>query len=241
MVKIYIDTNVLRYFGRAFVTCSLSNAILVQLLLSPLSLLELLSQLGTDQAEEAFASVRALPRVHNPGATGILPWADDFFRISLFELPPGEDTMTPALNGAVNRVLNAADAAELKTEGEEMGAYLDHGKNEAATHLKVLLKSSRRAVRSTTTNSRPAPSKSSDRKPADSAAQAIAASSTMSVQLWPRLGRRKLRLMPFRQVKFEIGQRRCPSRRSTGRSHSSSIRESSMARRSASLSRRYSA
>jgi hypothetical protein len=84
MVKIYTDTNVLRYFGIAFAETSLAEDLKVQLLLSPLTLMELISQLGTDGADEAFAAVQALPRVHNPEATGMLPWSDDLFRMSLF-------------------------------------------------------------------------------------------------------------------------------------------------------------
>src|ERR1017187_7369097 len=101
MVKIYTDTNVLRYFGTAFANTSLSEDLQVQLLLAPLALMELISQLGTAGAEEAYKAVHALPRVHNARATGMLPWSDDLFRMSLFNLPPGEDTITPALNNAV--------------------------------------------------------------------------------------------------------------------------------------------
>ncbi len=107
MVKIYTDISVLRYFGTAFATASLPEDLQVQLLLSPRTVMELLSQLGTDGAEEAFAAVQALPRVHNPAATGMLPWSDDLFRISVFNLAPGTDTITPALNNAVRNALRA--------------------------------------------------------------------------------------------------------------------------------------
>ena len=63
MVKIYTDTNVLRYFGTAFAKCSLEEDLQVQLLLSPLTVMELISQLGTEGAEDAFGAIQALPRV----------------------------------------------------------------------------------------------------------------------------------------------------------------------------------
>ena len=100
MVKVYTDTNVLRYFGIAFAEASLAEDLKVQLLLSPLTIMELLSQLGTGGAKEAFAAIHALPRVHSAAATGVLPWSDDLFRVSIFNLPPGEDTITPALKNA---------------------------------------------------------------------------------------------------------------------------------------------
>jgi hypothetical protein len=139
MVKIYTDTNVLRYFGEAFTTRSVPAELGVQLLLAPLSMLELLSQLGTDGAESAFAAVHALPRVHNPAATGMLPWSDDFFRICLFNSAPGKDTMTPSINNAVKQVLNVKGAVELLAEGTEMRAMLDRQKTESATNFINLL------------------------------------------------------------------------------------------------------
>jgi hypothetical protein len=80
--------------------------------------MELLSQLGTEGAEEAFAAIQALPRVHNAAATGMLPLSDDLFRIAIFNLPPGEDTITPALNNAVRNTLNAAKAEDLKEDAD---------------------------------------------------------------------------------------------------------------------------
>jgi hypothetical protein len=139
VTKIYTDTNVLRYFGLAFAEASLPDDLRDRMLLSPLTLMELISQLGTDGAEEAFAAVQALPRVHNSKATGMLSWSDDLFRMSLFDLPPREDTITPALNNAVINVLNAAKAEDLKDEGKEMRALLDKAKGEAAKNFSAVL------------------------------------------------------------------------------------------------------
>lgn len=111
----------------------------MQLLLAPLSIMELLSQLGTDDANEAFAAIQALPRVHDPVETGVLPWSDDLFRIALFKLPPGEDTMTPALNKAVIAALNAPTADALRDEGKETRALLDTSKAEATANFAALL------------------------------------------------------------------------------------------------------
>jgi hypothetical protein len=113
----------------------------MQLLLSPLTLMELISQLGTEGAEEAFAAIQVLPRVHNGGATGMLPWSDDLFRICLFRLPPGKDTVTPAMNNAVINILNAAKAEDLSDDGKELRALLAAGKDESAKNFAALLNS----------------------------------------------------------------------------------------------------
>lgn len=141
MVKIYTDTNVLRYFGTAFAKSSLPAELRCQLLLSPLSVMELLSQLGTEGAEEAFDAIQAVPRVHDANATGMLPWSDDLFRMSLFKLPPRTDTMTPALNNAVINALNAAKAKDLSEDGKEVRALLDEAKGEAAQNFSAVLNS----------------------------------------------------------------------------------------------------
>jgi hypothetical protein len=120
MVRIYTDANILRRFGSAFATTTLPDDLPVQLLVSPLALMEVLSQLGTGEAQEAFNAVRALPRVHNQGPTRVLPWSDDFFRMALFDRPPGNDIITPALNRAVNNILNASNVEDVRTVGEEM-------------------------------------------------------------------------------------------------------------------------
>jgi hypothetical protein len=141
MIKIYTDTNVLRYFGIAFATAHLGQDLRDQLLLSPLAVMELISQLGTEGAQEAFAAVQALPRVYNAQATGMLPWADNLFRMSLFGLPPCEDTMTPALNNAVINVLNAAKAEDLSDVGKEMRALLDEERYKEAKNFSALINS----------------------------------------------------------------------------------------------------
>jgi hypothetical protein len=143
VVKLYTDTNALHYFGIAFATDRLPDDVPVQLLLSPLSIMELLSHLGTNLAQSAFNAIRALPCVHNAGGTGMLPFSDDFFRMALFNLPPGEDTITPALNRAVNNVLAAADAEKLREVGIEMRALLDREKDREAANFQALLTSLR--------------------------------------------------------------------------------------------------
>jgi hypothetical protein len=139
MPKIYTDTNVLRYFGIAFPDSSLADDLRDHLLLSPLSVMELLSQLGTSDAAGAFAALQAFPRVHNAEASGMLPWSDDVFRICLFNLPPEEDVITPSLNNAVVRVLNAFKSEDLKEDGEELRKLMDTAKEQTAKQFSEVI------------------------------------------------------------------------------------------------------
>lgn len=135
IVKIYVDTNVLHYFGTAFADANLAADPQVQLVLAPLVLLELLSQLGaaTRLAEQAFVTVRALPRFDFE----MLPWPDDFFRMSFFNLPAHNNE--PDLSTAVVNVLNAAKADDLRDEGEEMRAVYHECRHKAAENFSALL------------------------------------------------------------------------------------------------------
>jgi len=128
MEMIYSDTNVLRYFGAAFAVAEMPADLRDNLLLAPLSVMELLSQLGTSGAEEAYAAIQAFPRIYNPVASGMLPWSDDTFRISIFGLPLGPDVMVQSLNNAIIRVLNTPKATDLLEAGKEMRAMLDIAK-----------------------------------------------------------------------------------------------------------------
>jgi hypothetical protein len=130
---------VLRYFGSAFANIGLAMDLQVSLLLAPLSVLELISQLGTAGAEEAFSAVQALPRIHYAEAIGMLPWSDDFFRMCLFNLPPRGDTITPALNKAIVNILNSSNAADLIDDGKQIRASLDKGKDEATQHFSAVV------------------------------------------------------------------------------------------------------
>jgi hypothetical protein len=61
--------------------------------------------------------------------------------MSIFNLPPGEDTVTPALRNAVVNVLNASSAHELADDGREVRASLDEAKSQSAKEFSDLLES----------------------------------------------------------------------------------------------------
>jgi len=140
MARIYTDTNVLRRFGSAFADADLPQDLQDRLVLSPLVVLELASQLGTDGRGEAFAAFRSLRRVHDSAGIGmpLLPWSDDFFRISLFDLPQRENTITPALTNLVLNVLDAATAEHLRDEGIEARSMFEIMKGEADAVFSLL-------------------------------------------------------------------------------------------------------
>src|SRR5258707_15713598 len=103
---IYTDTMVLRYFGTAFRQSVLDENLRDHLLLAPLALMELLSQLATEGVEDPFGAIQATTRIYNKHA-GLLPWTDEVFRAAVFGLPPSHSTLSESLSSAVNLCLNA--------------------------------------------------------------------------------------------------------------------------------------
>lgn len=130
MTYIYTDTNVLRYFRIAFAETSLPEDIRDRMVLAPLTVLELASQLGTGGAEEAFAAFKILRPTHHIDAAGmwLLPWPDDFFP-AFFSLRPNKNTTTPNLTNLVLNIWGSTKAGDLNEEGREMRNLWDETTN----------------------------------------------------------------------------------------------------------------
>lgn len=137
--KIYADTNALRYFGTAFSESPLDDSLRDRLLMSPISIMELLSQLATGGAEDAFSAVQAIARVYNPVHAGLLPWSEDAFREAVFGLPPKPDTLTETITAAVNDCLAATTPQELHNESSYLQILLNEAKDETTAAFADLL------------------------------------------------------------------------------------------------------
>jgi len=141
--KIFLDTNALRYLGKAFNDTSLDDEVRNSLLMSPISAMELVSQLATQGADEALAAIQAITHIHNPKRTGLLPWSDEAFRMAIFGLPPRSDGLTETISNAINTCLSAATAAELYDDSLELRKLLNQAKAEATENFSALLESRR--------------------------------------------------------------------------------------------------
>jgi hypothetical protein len=137
--RIYTDTNTLRYFGIAFRDIELDEDLRDHLIMSPMSILELLAQLAAGDAVEAFAAIQAIRRVHNPKYVAILPWSDDGLR-TLFGLEPNPGPFMESIGNAVNNCLVAATAEELHEDSLPLQAILLKTKAETAANFAALLK-----------------------------------------------------------------------------------------------------
>ncbi len=142
--KIYFDTNVFRYFAQAFRDQSMDTDLKQHIVVSPISLLELLSEIGTEQAEEAFRTVKAFPNIlgtDNP--IPLLPWESEVFRVLVFNLPPQQDRLAELLSNAKARALSANSAADLQDDARQLRGLMDQSKLSATDDFAALLTSLR--------------------------------------------------------------------------------------------------
>jgi hypothetical protein len=142
--KIYFDTNVLRYFAQAFRDRSIDADLKQHIVVSPISLLEILSEIGTEQAEEAFRTVKAFPNIFDTdNPIPLLPWESEVFRVLVFNLPPQQDQLAELLSHATARALYANTAAELRDDARQLRDLMDRSKLSATDDFAALLASLR--------------------------------------------------------------------------------------------------
>jgi hypothetical protein len=142
--KIYFDTNVLRYFADAFRNRPVDVDLKEHFVVSPISILELLSEIGTEQAEEAFRTVKAFPNIFdtdNPIA--LLPWEREVFRVLVFDQAPEEDQLAELLSNAMSRALHVNTVTELRDDARQLRDLMDQSKQQATDDFAALLDSMR--------------------------------------------------------------------------------------------------
>ncbi|HXR39894.1 MAG TPA: hypothetical protein VN776_12400 [Terracidiphilus sp.] len=138
---LYFDTNVFRYFASAFNDAPIEPDLRDHFAISPLSLLELLSQLATPGAGEAFRAAQTLLNVFGPDYTAILPWQDEVLRVLVFGAPAEPGNIAELLNNATQNVLNARSPADVEGEARELRDFLAQAKYEAAENFAQVLAS----------------------------------------------------------------------------------------------------
>ena len=126
-MRLYCDTNVLRYFSRAFAENELPQEIRGNIILSSISAVELLSQLCDSSASQAFSAIQALRN-----------WLPD--KVPLLEIPPifirantiGDDgtgaVAFERITNALTWSLHARSAGEIREASKELRSFLQQAK-----------------------------------------------------------------------------------------------------------------
>ena len=123
MTFFYFDTNVLRYFGRAFQSTQLESSLRSRIALSPLSVAELLAQLGGkgSETQEAYDAIQAIRNWVEPTNARILDWPEVFIREHVFGIPTPKAAPLPHVTKALDRCSQPGlDLTSLRKAGGEV-------------------------------------------------------------------------------------------------------------------------
>jgi hypothetical protein len=126
-LKLYCDTNVLRYFSLAFSNEELPQDIRENVVVSSISIVELLSQLCDSSASQAFAAVRALWN-WLPAKVQLLDIPPVFIRANTIGDDDGAEVAFQKISNALNWGLHARSAAELREASKELRSFLQRSK-----------------------------------------------------------------------------------------------------------------
>jgi hypothetical protein len=116
--RIYFDTNVFRAVGTAFEKSTLAADLKERMLISPLTVFEVLSQLTVRNSYEVLLQIQTVRNWTNPERTGLLPWPDDMLSHLWFEKPVEDDGFTERMETAFNVCLASDSPAPLQEEAE---------------------------------------------------------------------------------------------------------------------------
>jgi hypothetical protein len=146
MRYVYPDTNVLRYFGIALVNHQLPQELRNGLVLSPISLLELISQASLQDNEQVFAAVGAM-RNWLPDPIPMLDLPPFYIRLKIAGNDEGGEDIFKNLSQALNNCLNSPTAASLRQPAAELRILLDNAKDHDARLRHEIVEGMRKSLR----------------------------------------------------------------------------------------------
>src|SRR6516164_3443516 len=140
--RIYFDTVSFRLIGDSFQTQTLPQELRDRILISPLTLYEIWSQLTIGDGESMLKRVQSLANWTNP-KTGLLPWPDDAVYAVWHKRIAPEDGFTKRMETACNLCLAATSPSQLKEAAQELKTTMDKVKSDMAFAFGQLMSSAK--------------------------------------------------------------------------------------------------
>jgi len=115
--RVFFDTNAFRYLGTAFENVPLAAELQERVLISPLSVFEVLAQLGDEdetKADGVLRQIRAIQNWTNPKHAVLLPWPDDMIRWLWSQKDVQDEDFRKRMQDSFNVCLRADSLAALK-------------------------------------------------------------------------------------------------------------------------------
>ena len=138
-MKVYFDADAFRHLGDAFRQREFPVELRSEVVLDPLTAIEVLSQLCTPERQRVLLQTKAIPNWIDTAHAGILPWMDDMIAEVAFEVAPQYSDITDRVGRALNVCFETEDADSLKDQGRCVRQLLDNVKDEGVTNFGRLL------------------------------------------------------------------------------------------------------
>lgn len=123
--RVYFDTVSFRETGKALENAALPNDLRENLLVSPLSAFEVLSQLSIAKADEVLHQIQAIHNWINPERAALLPWPADVLANVGFGKPMKDNDFAQRMEKAFNVCLSATSAELLQEEAGKLKDVMD--------------------------------------------------------------------------------------------------------------------
>jgi hypothetical protein len=142
--RIYFDTTVFREVGKAFEKQKMSEDLRERILISPITLFEVWSQLTITNAEDVLHQIHAVHNWTNPQRTGLIAWPDDALFGIWFQKPAPDADFTKKMQTAFNVCLATDSAKLLQEEAGKLKDVMDGMKLRTAQDFGRLVDAARK-------------------------------------------------------------------------------------------------
>ena len=142
--RIYFDTVAFREVGKAFEKTKLPVDLAERILISPITIFEVLSQLTITNGDEVLRQIHACHNWTNPKNTGVLPWPDDGLFSIWFKKAAPDDGYTKRLEKAINVCLAADSVKSLREDAGKLKDVMDRMKQQTAQDFGNLVEAARK-------------------------------------------------------------------------------------------------
>ena len=140
MAFVYFDTDIFHIVGETFHNKPLGAALRDQILLSPITFIEVLSHLTLKKSGgDVLRHIQAVRNWVNTEDAKILPWPTIAIAKAGFNITLTEDDVVPPLGKAINRCLNADSVEELRESAGRLKDWLDKMKESSTQDFRKLV------------------------------------------------------------------------------------------------------
>jgi hypothetical protein len=124
---VYFDTDAFQHIGRAFAKGCLPVELRERIVLSPITILEIFSQLtlAGPAGEEILSAIRAMLNYADPNNLRLLPWWPTAIKELVFHEAAQDDDLQERIEEVLNRCLSAKSPEEYESDVGELKDMLD--------------------------------------------------------------------------------------------------------------------